>query len=267
MGQFSDRDPRFLRADQYRDGTNLNARLDLHERFSTHEQGWHPWLFDRLEFGRAARVLDVGCGTGALWANRADQIDESWDLTLADFSAGMLRDASAVRDRRCRPLQCDAQFLPLADAQFDAVLACHMLYHVPDRDRALVEMGRVLRAGGALYATTNGRDHLREMNDLVVRFGNGERHDLDFADRFGLDTGGETLGRHFGSVRLTLFEDALEVTASDPLLAFIRSAWSREELPEHAEADLRAHVEAEIRSRGAFRITKNSGLFVAREPR
>jgi hypothetical protein len=33
--------------EQYRDSANLDARVQLHERFSTNRYGWHPWVFDQ----------------------------------------------------------------------------------------------------------------------------------------------------------------------------------------------------------------------------
>ena len=49
----------------------------------------------------------------------------------------------------------DVQELPFADASFDTVVAAWMLYHVPDLDRGLAEIARVLAPGGRLVAVTN----------------------------------------------------------------------------------------------------------------
>src|SRR6266581_1282352 len=63
----------------------------------------------------------------------------------------------------------DVQKLPFADGEFDVALAAWMLYHVPDLDRGLAELARVLRPGGRLVAVTNAEDHLRELWDLARR--------------------------------------------------------------------------------------------------
>jgi len=52
---------------QYATGGNLNARIELHRRFSTGPR-WFDWLADHLK--GAQRLLDVGCGTAALWRDR-----------------------------------------------------------------------------------------------------------------------------------------------------------------------------------------------------
>ena len=63
----------------------------------------------------------------------------------------------------------DVEALPFADAEFDVAIAAWMLYHVPDLDRGLRELARVLRPGGRLVAVTNGVDHLQELWELARR--------------------------------------------------------------------------------------------------
>ncbi|MBI3741456.1 MAG: MerR family transcriptional regulator, partial [Chloroflexi bacterium] len=53
--------------EQYRDSTNLQARIDLHARFSTATRDFHAWLFDHFDFSPRAHILEIGCGTGLLW--------------------------------------------------------------------------------------------------------------------------------------------------------------------------------------------------------
>src|SRR5438128_5363777 len=94
------------------------------------------------------------------------RIPAEWDITLSDFSQGMLDEA---RQRlRESPHQfvfavVDAQAIPYPDQVFAAVIANHMLYHVPDRPTALAEIRRVLKPGGHFYASTVGVNHLREL--------------------------------------------------------------------------------------------------------
>jgi SAM-dependent methyltransferase len=61
----------------------------------------------------------------------------------------------------------DAQDLPFDDGEFDCAVAAWMLYHVPDVDRAIAELARVLRPGGRLVAVTNSQGHLAEIYDLL----------------------------------------------------------------------------------------------------
>jgi hypothetical protein len=66
MSKFTN--PAYLQTDQYRNADNLNARIAIHERFSTNPQGWFPWVWDILsELPAQADVLELGCGSGAIW--------------------------------------------------------------------------------------------------------------------------------------------------------------------------------------------------------
>jgi ubiquinone/menaquinone biosynthesis C-methylase UbiE len=100
---------------------------------------------------RARRVLDLGCGTGQL-AHRLRRTDTHVRVVGCDFSAGMLR-AAAARDPRVAWVQGDALRLPFATAAFDAVVSTQAFHWFPDQARALWEIARVLRPGGAFVLT------------------------------------------------------------------------------------------------------------------
>jgi trans-aconitate methyltransferase len=51
--------------EQYRDGRNLEARVSLHEHFSTNKVGLHLWLLAQVELPPLASVLELGCGVGS----------------------------------------------------------------------------------------------------------------------------------------------------------------------------------------------------------
>ncbi len=197
----------YLLAEQYRDDSNLASRMSLHERFSTNPYGFQRWIFDRLDLAPDARVLELGCGTGVLWLKNRDRLPEGWDITLSDLSPGML-DAARVHlgelAHRFAFRLIDAQSIPYEDGAFDAVIACHMLYHVNDRAAALREVRRVLRGGGQFYATANGRSHLRELDDLIEACIPDAVRD-DSADRFGLERGAQQLKTWFAEVTLNRY--------------------------------------------------------------
>lgn len=52
---------------QYKNASNLNTRIRLHQEFSTNKYGWQRWLFDQLKFTPQSCVLELGCGAGNLW--------------------------------------------------------------------------------------------------------------------------------------------------------------------------------------------------------
>jgi glycogen(starch) synthase len=97
-------------------------------------------------------ILDVGCGPGRLLAPLA----RSHEMTGCDISPEMLEEAR----RRCPPgvrlVEADARSLPFPDHSFDAVIALDLLTHLPDLERGLRELARVVVPGGVLiYDSSN----------------------------------------------------------------------------------------------------------------
>ncbi len=152
MSKFTDQ--QYLRTDQYRDSTNLDARVLIHQRFSTNPYGWFRWVFDRLlKLPENAKILELGCGPGYMWKENVERIPAGWNITLSDLSSGMV-DAAwrnlIVSGRAFQFKEIDAQSIPFEDETFDAVIANHMLFHVPDRPKAIAEIKRVLKSAGHL---------------------------------------------------------------------------------------------------------------------
>jgi SAM-dependent methyltransferase len=176
-------DPKLVRA-EYEDETRLAVRQ------AAHESGEGP---DALEMVIAAvaevrprRVLDVGCGQGELAQRIATELHA--EVTGVDQSARMVE---LTRKRGVDARLGDVQELDFPDGSFDCVVAAWMLFHVPDLDRGLGEIARVLRPGGRLVAATNGPDHLQELYDLL---GTQPVH-----SEFNADNGERALLRHFVS--------------------------------------------------------------------
>jgi SAM-dependent methyltransferase len=243
--------------EQYATDDNLRARIALHAAFSINPH-WAEWLFEREAPGPDARILDLGCGPATLWRTNRERIDPSWTLLLADFSPGMIDAARHELGERAVYVVADAQKLPFPADSFDAVLANHMLYHVPDRPRAFAEIRRVLVSGGTFHASTIGRGHLAELDALVPGWDLGR-----YAEAFGLETGPEQLQSFFADIRIERFEDGLAVTDAEPVLAYIRSSerYHGEDL-----TGARKTVQKAIALHGAFTIAKRQGVISCRKP-
>lgn len=257
--------------EEYKDASHLDARIRLHALYSTNKQGLHDWVFDHIKLPSECRVLEVGTGSGRLWLENSGRIPGGWQVALSDLSPGILLEARRNLSACPHPfsfLALDVQRIPFADATFDAVIANHMLYHVPDRAAAYSEFSRVLKPGGRLYAATNGRFTMREYDELVKRArrqGEEERGMRMIADSgqetgFNLENGAAELSRRFSSVVMHRREDALVVTEAGPLVAYVEAS---EHLTGEELAVLRALAEEMIRREGSIRITKDVGMFEA----
>lgn len=251
--------------EHYQTSVHLDARIRLHELYTVSPYDWSLWIVDQMDLPPVAQILEVGCGTGKLWEQNLQRLPSGWSLILSDQSAGMLRQAQTALAQSGRPSrfeQFDAQAIPLADRSFDAVVANHMLYHVPDLPKALAEIRRVLKPGGRLYAATNGELHMRELHDLVQRF---TQQATSPAPRltFTLEDGATWLAPHFAQVELRRYPSALRVTAAEPLVAYVLSMQQIE--PAEA-ASFTALVEQELQNHaGVYPIQKDTGLFIARK--
>lgn len=266
MSRFTD--PQYLKTDQYKDSSNLDARVEIHKRFSTNPYGWMPWVFDHLLILPAnAKLLELGCGPGYLWKENASRIPPTWDITLSDLSAGMIDSAwrnLVVTGRNYKFKEIDAQEIPFDDGTFDAVIANHMLYHVPDRKRALKEMRRVLKADGILFTATLGQNHMRQMWDWLERTGNGIKRET-ITSAFTLENGKEQLQEFFPRVELTRYLDDLRVTDVSVMMAYIRSMGSTADFQEDAFRSIERELTAEMSKNGEIFIEKAAGLFEARK--
>jgi SAM-dependent methyltransferase len=118
--------------------------------------------YRRLGVQAGDRLLDLGCGFGrhafeaARLGARVVALDAGSDEVrgvLGTFAA--MAEAGELDPARDRVgvAQGDALALPFADATFDRVIASEVLEHIPDDERAMAELARVLRPGGTMAVT------------------------------------------------------------------------------------------------------------------
>lgn len=167
------------------------------------------------------RVLEVGCGEGELAARVG--LELGCEVVAIDASERMVE---ITRTRGVDARLGDVQALPFEDGEFDCAVANWMLYHVPDLDRALAELARVLRADGRFVAATNSREHLSELWQLVGRdhFGTSRG--------FSAESGGAALARHFARVERIDVEGTLVFPDRAAVVDYIASSIIFKELAE-----------------------------------
>lgn len=184
------------RAARIDDEAFLRAQYASTDRLDTRISVWRPGPDGRTPQDVAVahlaaleprRLLEVGCGTGALAERMASEL--ACDVVGIDQSPRMVQ---TTRGRGIDARVGDVQQLAFGDGAFDAAVAAWMLYHVADLDRGLAELARVLRPGGALVAITNGAAHLADLWDALG---------VGYAPSgFRSENGAELLGRHFARV-------------------------------------------------------------------
>ena len=147
-------DPEVVRA-QYATETGLETRRSIYENAEGEDA--REVAFQAIAAAHPRRLLEVGAGPGELSARITAELGA--EVIALDVSERMVE---LARGRGVDARVGDVQALPFADASFDTVVAAWMLYHVPDLDRGLAEIARVLcsrrtaRCGDELGAAPRG---------------------------------------------------------------------------------------------------------------
>jgi protein-L-isoaspartate O-methyltransferase len=133
------------------------------------------------------RVLEVGPGAGYYALPVARWLEPGGSLDVLDVQQKMLdhvmRRAAEGGITNVVPTQADAQALPYPDASFDAAYLTLVLGEIPDQERSLCELRRVLRPGGRLVVGEHISDpHYVAFGALCER---AEAAGLEFERRVG----------------------------------------------------------------------------------
>ena len=254
--------------EQYKNAKNLNDRISLHEKYSTNKQGWFNWLFNQIDFSKFNRLLELGCGNGKLWQeNRIDLRNR--EIFLSDISEGMVEE---VRNKLGSDFNCivaDAEKIPFKDEYFDSIIANHVLFYLNDLNLGLKEIDRVLKSDGILYCSTYGKNHMKEITEIVQNFDsriNLSNHSL--YDIFGLDNGESILKEYFFNVQRKDYEDSLEITESKPLIDYIMSCHGNQnEILGPRLNEFKEYIEELLENNGKIVVTKQAGLFICKKRR
>lgn len=251
---------------QYQNATNISARIRLHSLYSVNPQGWFPWIFEQCGLRDGMRVLELGCGNGALWKENFEKVPQDMQVILSDVSEGMIRDARRMigqEDARFQFETFDCHQIPHADHCFDLVIANHLLFYCEDIETVCREVCRVLKQGGRFLCSTYGANHMKEISQLVQEFDGRILLSADkLYERFGLENGGELLKPFFEEIELVRYHDFLMIDTPEPLIEYILSCHGNQNqylLDRYKE--FRSYVEKKTEK--GFSITKDAGIFVA----
>jgi ubiquinone/menaquinone biosynthesis C-methylase UbiE len=144
---------------------NYDKVSEVYDKVRTGDPDMVQQIIDGVSLSEESTVLDIGCGTGnntCLFALTSHLLVIGLDLSL-----GMLREA-----KRKSPspslLQSPADALPFSDGSFEFVFMTEVIHHLPDVDRAINEIFRILKTGGSLCIVT--QSHRQIEDRMTSRF-------------------------------------------------------------------------------------------------
>ena len=145
------RDTAMADAERARDlAARLERRANAEDEIAARES-----YLTLLDISAGQRVLDVGCGSGAVTRDIAKRVGERGLAVGLDPSPELLAVARGLAERagladRVEFREGNALRLPFPDSSFDVVVCATVLSHVPEGEAAIPELVRVLRSGGRL---------------------------------------------------------------------------------------------------------------------
>lgn len=246
---------------QYKNSNNLSTRISIHEKYSVNKMGFGNWIVSNYEINDGMRVLELGCGTGDMWKNKGDIIKKCSELILTDFSEGMLKTAQVNVGRHVNVIYqvVDIQAIPFQENYFDIVIANMMLYHVPDLNKGLTEVKRVLKQDGKFYCATYGEHGIIEyLSGLLSRYGVEDNINKNFT----LQNGQNFLEKEFSNIQTLEYIDALEVTDINDMVEYIYSLSCMTALSCGKKESIKSILE-QYMVNGILKVPKEYGMFIA----
>jgi len=148
-------------------GLDVEARAaydQWHDRFAVDhlaDTPWHRLVKSHLSAGAdlvGKKVLEIGCGRGGFACWLASQEACPREMFAADFSPGAVRKAKQFAVERgliqIRWEVMDIENIAHRSDSFDTVISCETIEHVPNPQKAVKELSRILKPGGRLFLTT-----------------------------------------------------------------------------------------------------------------
>jgi ubiquinone/menaquinone biosynthesis C-methylase UbiE len=170
------------------------------------QRGGYPFLTKFVDMKGLAgkRVLDIACGSGVLTEQFVRMGADVTAIDLTPKAVELTKKRLALYHLQAQVLEADAQRLPFADNSFDFVCAWGCPMHMPDTERAIAEMHRVLRPGGTFIAMMYHKNsvHLRYCIQLGRGILRGKYFSYDnqsLINRYtdGASVGGNTLAKFY----------------------------------------------------------------------
>ena len=175
-------------------------------------QAIHKRLLEYVELQANPLVLDLGCGTGRLLQRLAAKFTDLRGIGL-DLSTEMLRQARRKNQYRERVIfkQGNANHLPFANNQFQAVYNTISFLHYPNPEQVLQEISRVLSQRGYFYLVDY--QSIKDISQVGISPGELRFYSREQREELGKKAGLNCLGHYdlLGPIILTIFRNSSDI--------------------------------------------------------
>jgi SAM-dependent methyltransferase len=203
----------------------------------------------RILAAQPRRLLDAGSGLGDLCAWAKAHLDA--EIVAVDSSPRMVELSAQAG---ATAILADVRELPFPDGSFDCVVACAVLYHLPDPERAIAEAARVLDGDGVFLATTGSDDEQERLLAWEALF--GEEIPAYPPLSFSRENGRELLLHYFRRVEQVDCDAVLVFPTRERLVRYVR-----------ALVDARDAADSVPELTTPFRLPTKTTVFRANTPR
>jgi ubiquinone/menaquinone biosynthesis C-methylase UbiE len=252
--------------EQYASSKNLEARMSIY-RYSIDPRTFSEWLTEQIIPGNDLKILELGCGTGALWKELKGSF-HNCEILLSDLSKGMLQKAREnLGDDEFNYEIIDYHSIPYPDKTFDIVISNHNLYHALDLNTVLGEISRVIKDDGVLYSTTNSIEHLAGFQKLIDFPDDVKWPNSVLTSNFGAETGIDILSDYFQFAEQRFYQNELHIKDFAPIVNYFMSLNNERihQIVEHSANKIQEKYEAEVRQCGYYKVKTKACLFICRK--
>lgn len=251
-------DKEYLLNHQYHTADNLQARIQLH-RYGRNKEPFWPWVVDKYPFKVGNKILEVGCGPGTFWLDVINTIPRDCEISLTDFSAGMIE--TAKKNLLTLPQFhfeiADIDQLTYANQSFDVVLAHFMIYHANQPQVALSEIKRVLINTGFTGILLSSRTNMQKLFDLI------QCENPIQALKFSAEMAIDILPQYFSTIKHYIYHNELILTDVNPIIEYVKSFSKMNEEGEEFYTHIKDILSNYINQNGSLSLTTSHHLFVA----
>jgi ubiquinone/menaquinone biosynthesis C-methylase UbiE len=248
---------------QYKSAANFAKRSQTH---GVGKIKWYRGVFDRFKFPNECKILELGCGLGSLWSINQDRIPKAWDITLSDFSRGMLfatkKNLKSIKHLFKYKI-INAEAIRYPDDSFDVVIANGLLYLVPNLKKTIKEIARVIKPGGILIASTSGKNYMIELVRLLEKTKLPVHRNYNKYS-FSCDNGTALLTPYFSKVKLFRSKNKPTTYKEAKLLADHVLSTNLDLTTEQIK-DVRNYFDDYFKKKKIFKMTIDTGIFVAKK--